>query len=94
VNLSVYSAADMDVEPPVALSSQPLLPPLTPNSDARRASTFELVIDEQGIVLSARLRDRPQTLADGLPISYLKMQKFRPATKDGVPVRYRLLLEP
>jgi hypothetical protein len=89
----IYSAADSDVEAPTALSLQPLLPPAAPNADLRRASTFELVIDEDGNVESARLVGRPQTLVDGSPLSYLKNQKFRPATKDGVPVRYKLLLQ-
>lgn len=85
----VYDAGDTDITPPVAISQ--VMPPWHP--DKRLPQTYEgtliVVIDEQGNVTSI-------TSQGSLHPQYLQVLrraasqwKFRPATKNGVPVTYR-----
>lgn len=83
-----YTEADMDVEPPVLvypqLRSEPsAAPPAT-------VPHFELLVNERGEVDQVRLRARDARFQDRMMISAAKAWRFRPATKDGTPVRYRV----
>ena len=88
----VYGRGDADVQPPVAQSPQALSQLLPDGPDGRPDNTLELVIDERGAVQSARLQNRPRTMAEGNTIQTAKMQKFRPALRSGTPVKYLLLV--
>ena len=54
------------------------------------SNTLELLIDEKGGVASVRWVERPQRFIDAMEPAAAKMLKFRPAVRNGVPVRYRL----
>jgi hypothetical protein len=88
----IYERADADVQPPVAQSPQALSQLFPDGPDGRPENTLELVIDERGAVQSARLQNRPRTMAEGNTIPTAKMWKFRPAFREGLPVKYRLLV--
>ena len=84
----VYSPSDSAVIPPVlvrpVLPRQP--PPGVPES---QIGTIELVVDEQGDVEGVRLISPANRFHERMLVSAAKMWKFRPAFKDGHPVRYR-----
>ena len=84
----VYSPSDSAVIPPVlvrpVLPRQP--PPGVPES---QIGTIELVVDEQGDVEGVRLISPANRFYERMLVSAAKMWKFRPAFRDGHPVRYR-----
>ncbi len=84
----IYSAADGDVLPPVALrSTLPTSPP--PGVRQEELSRVEIVVTEAGDVESIKLISGLRRSIDGMLLSALKTWKFQPATKDGRPVPYR-----
>jgi protein TonB len=86
-----YGPNDADVTPPVVLSQQ--LPPWHPSklSATRRdyQGAVALVIDESGNVESVTLLTSLQPEYNPVLLKGAREWKFRPATKDGLPVRYR-----
>lgn len=90
-----YSVANADVIPPVVLYSQlPGPSPLfTPQHDV---PALEVVVNEHGTVDSVRAVARPRNIAESVVLtnglSAAKAWRFRPALKNGLPVRYRLLV--
>jgi protein TonB len=87
----IYTAADTDVKRPTAISQQ--LPAWRPANPVEERQSYngvvELVISEEGRVLSAVLLKSVHTRYDPLLLKAAQEWKFRPATKDGKPVRYR-----
>ena len=88
----VYTAADAQVKRPTVIS-QPL-PAWRPDNPVEERQSYhgsvELVISEEGQVLSAVLLESVHTRYDPLLLKAAQEWKFRPATRDGKPVRYRL----
>lgn len=86
-----YGPNDADVAPPVVVSQQ--LPPWRPSklSATRRdyQGALALVIDEKGNVESVTLLSSLQPDYNPVLVKAAREWKFRPATKGGVPVRYR-----
>ena len=68
------------------------MPPALPDSAARMI--VELLIDERGVVQAATVVGRPQRWDEMMMLSSLKNQRYHPARKDGVPVAYRLRIQP
>jgi TonB family protein len=84
----VYSAADADVRPPVAI--RPNLPSAPPPGVRRDELTrVEVVITAAGEVESVRLLGGPRQVLDSMMLSAVKTWKFRPAMRNGNPVAYR-----
>ena len=92
-----YSARDTDVIPPI-----PILPRLvagwqtsSPGSGLD-ALNIAVVVDETGRAFSVTGLNAPQNLGEHLrltsALAVVKSWEFQPATKDGAPVRYRLLV--
>jgi hypothetical protein len=88
---TIYSEADRDVQPPAVLSSE--LPGPTFLEWTTRTNVMELIISETGAVERARLIAAPQRMPDMMLLSRAKLWTFRPAMKDGHPVRYRLVVK-
>ena len=90
-----YSAGDDGVVPPVLVSKT--TPSWRPRSDVERRQLFrgilELMVDEQGDVVAAVLGKSVHPGYDPELLVMAKSWKFKPATKDGVPVRYRTTVE-
>lgn len=90
-----YSAADRGVSPPVAISRT--MPVWRPRSGVEARQQFvgllELVIDESGSIVSATIRKSAQPDYDKALTQMTATWKFRPATKDGAPVRYHMMME-
>jgi hypothetical protein len=87
----VYSPTDTDISPPVAIRS-PGIATDRGNGD-KNVSFIEILVSETGRVESARGRQRPATLGAALQstmaLSIVKTWHFRPARKNGHPVKYR-----
>jgi len=89
---TVYSEADGEVKPPVAVYPQlpKDLPVGTLESDL---AVIDLIIGPAGNVESVKVRRAPTTMSDAMlltmNLSAAKAWRFDPATKDGQPVRYR-----
>jgi len=84
----VYSSVDADVVPPEPL--QPLLRRdvgvgVRPES----LGTVEYIVNEAGDVTIVRLVRQPESALDGMLLAAVKAWRFKPAMKDGRPVKYR-----
>jgi hypothetical protein len=87
-DLAIYTHADASVEPPVMV--RPVLPREgPPGVRPEDVGTMEVVVDEQGDVLGVKLITPDNRYQERMLVSAAKMWKFRPAYKDGHPVRYR-----
>lgn len=88
VDTPVYDADAADVVPPVPVDAK-ALPPTTGASGAA-LNRMELLIGTNGRVEGVRMASRPARMSDMMMLSGAKNWVFKPATKDGKPVRYRL----
>jgi hypothetical protein len=87
VDNAVYSAEDAGVTPPVPVRAlQRSLPAGAPD---RNLPVVEVIVSANGDVESARLLVRSGEMYAVGMMSVVKAWRFRPATKDGRPVRYR-----
>ena len=90
-----YSVGDAGLVPPVLVSKT--TPSWRPRSDIERRQLFrgvlELLVDERGNVVAAALGKSVHPAYDPELLEMAKSWKFKPATKDGVPVRYRTTVE-
>jgi hypothetical protein len=89
-DLRIYSASDNGIEPP-RLRSAELLELLITGFEKRK-NEVELVISERGDVQQARMIGPPQRMPDIMLLSRAKELRFDPAVRNGVPVRYRLVI--
>jgi hypothetical protein len=91
----VYSPVDKDVTAPVVVARA--LPPWRAVSQVERLQSFrgqlELLIDENGKVLSTKMLKPLRPDYDPVLMKSAMSWTFRPATRDGKPVRYRYLMD-
>lgn len=83
-----FTEADAGVEPPVLI--YPQLPSDAQAAPPASAPHFELLVNERGEVDQVRLRTSDVRFQDRMMVSAAKAWRFRPAMKDGQPVRYRV----
>jgi len=90
---AIYSSRDADVTPPVILWPQQLGRIPTLGEDQ---TLIEVVVNPDGSVAQVKARESPRTLDESMvmtmSLSAAKSWIFRPAYKDGRPVRYRQLV--
>ena len=83
----VYSRNDADVRPAVLL--RPLLPAEPPpDVPPDQIGTLELIVDEFGDVEQVRLISPANRFHERMLVAHAKSWKFRPAIRDGQPVKY------
>jgi TonB family protein len=91
----VYTAADEGVDAPISI--QRVMPQWTPTNPAiaQRGfrGTLEVVVSEEGTVEWAGMAKPTFAAYDGLVVEAAKQWRFRPATRNGIPVKYRLAVE-
>lgn len=91
---SIYGAEHADVKRPVAISKP--LPDWRPENLAEQQLSFvgalELVIGEDGKVAAAKLLDSVHARYDAALLKSAAAWTFRPATRNGKPVKYRYIL--
>jgi TonB family protein len=90
----IYSAQDADVKAPITVSHD--MPAWNPANAVEKKSSFsgiiELVIDENGMVMSATMRQGTLAAYDAALVKAAANWKFKPATRNGAPVKYRVHL--
>jgi len=91
----VFTPADADVQRPIAISQA--LPPWNPDNPVDKIrgfrGTMELTIDETGKVVSAVLTKSVNASYDPILLRAAQQWTFKPATKNGVPVKYHYALD-
>ncbi|MFO7691452.1 MAG: hypothetical protein R6V57_00045 [Vicinamibacterales bacterium] len=86
---TVYSNVDTEVVPPALVRSRlPADPPPGVRADA--LPEVEIVVSAAGEVESVKLVTEQAGVLPSMMLSAIKSWRFRPATRDGEPVRYRL----
>ena len=91
----VYGVDDANVTPPVPIYQRPPSLPrelLTILKSLNKPTIMSLTIDETGSVEKAVVRVSTHSSYDVLLIRAAAMWKYRPATRDGVPVRYEKIV--
>ena len=86
----VFTSGDTDVVPPVEVTRE--MPAWNPPASFDKLTftgTLQIEIDERGTVGRATLLEPVTPAYDARLIAAAKNWKFQPATKDGMPVKYR-----
>jgi TonB family protein len=89
--LHVYSSDDGNVVPPAILNQA--LPQFPGKILVPRSGKIEVVIDEDGTVESAVVTGTLTAVYDRLALSATKSWRYRPATIDGVPVKFKKVVQ-
>ena len=67
--------------------------PASITTQVRDRGMLELVIDEKGRVINLELKVRLHPMFDSMLLQAAKDWRYKPATLDGRPVRYRKLVQ-
>jgi TonB family protein len=86
-----YTAADTNVVPPIVIRQE--LPPFPGQIRVGRQGAIEVMIDENGLVDFAVMRQSITSAYDNLAIAAAKTWRYKPATVNGVPVRYKKVVQ-
>ena len=83
----IYTGGETDVIPPSIVNQA--LPPFPGQSVIPRTGKLEVVIDESGLVESAIMTGSITQNYDLLALAATKAWRYKPATLNGVPVKFR-----
>ena len=86
----VYTTSDKGVVGPATIRQE--LPPFAGRVSGSITGALEIVIDERGFVEAATMRQSVNPSYDKLAVGVATTWRFRPATLDGVPVKFRKLI--
>ncbi len=86
----IYAEADEGVTPPAPLSRQ-LPAALPPGITSQTVGTLEMLINREGEVETVKLHTPLNRYHERMIVSAAKAWRYRPASKDGRPVRFRLI---
>jgi len=90
----VFDASQADVVPPVWMFPRSMPP--APEAGQTDSVSIEVMVNEHGTIDEAKAGRAPRSLAESMQImnelSVAKNWRFRPATRDGHPVKYRLIV--
>ena len=89
----IWTADDAGIAPPVAIRQDVPRVPLNVSSQARERGLLELVIDEQGRVTTMTIRMSVHPLYDPLLLAAARDWRYKPATVNGVPVKFRKMIQ-
>ena len=87
----IYVSGDANVVPPVAIRQQ--LPPFNGVVPRQMVGAMEVIIDENGKVLSAAMRASTMPNYDRQAVVAAQSWQYRPATLNGAPVKFRKLIQ-
>lgn len=85
----IYGAEDASVAAPTIVRQDVPAVPSTINGQIRDRGRVDVVIDEQGRVNFVALRQPMHPFYDQLLLAAAREWRYRPATMNGVPVKYR-----
>jgi hypothetical protein len=88
----IYSAEDTAVVGPVVIKQDVPAIPQSMMAMARTRGLLDVVIDEQGRVVVMTMRSAIHPTYDGQVLAAARDWKYKPATFNGQPVRYRRLI--
>ena len=83
----IYTGGETNVIPPSIVNQA--LPPFPGQSVIPRSGKLEVVIDESGLVESAIMTGSITQNYDVLALAATKAWRYKPATLNGVPVKFR-----
>jgi TonB family protein len=89
--LRVYTADDGNVMPPSTLTQ--VLPVYPGQVLIPRTGKIEIVIGENGVVESAAVTGSLSAAYDRMALAATKSWRYKPATIDGMPVKYRKVVQ-
>jgi TonB family protein len=89
----IWTAEDAGVVPPVAIRQDVPRVPSTLSAQARERAILDVVIDEQGRVINLNLRLSIHPMYDPQLLAAAREWRYKPATMDGVPVKFRKLIQ-
>jgi tetratricopeptide (TPR) repeat protein len=87
----VYGGEDTRVVPPVILRQG--LPSYTTRTTLLLQGTLAVVVSERGDVESAAMLQSVNPIYDRMVMESVKQWRYRPATLDGVPVKFRRIVQ-
>ena len=89
----IYTGSEAGVVPPVAVRQN--FPPIPASITGltKEKGLVEVVIDEQGRVISFALRGSIHPVYDTMLVNAAQDWKYKPATHNGVPVRFRKFIQ-
>jgi TonB family protein len=83
----IYTGGETGVVAPVIVTQA--LPPFPGQVIIPRSGKLEIVIDENGVVESAVMRESVTQTYDAMVLSATRGWRYRPATANGTPVKFR-----
>jgi protein TonB len=89
----IWSAEEPGVVLPVAIRQDVPRVPSTISAQARARGLLEVVIDEQGRVINISLRLPIHPMYDPQLMAAAKDWRYKPATVDGTPVKFRKMIQ-
>ena len=89
----IWSADAPGVIPAVTIKQAVPRVPIAISNQTRDRGLLEVVIDEQGRVIGVTLRTSIHPVYDPLLLTAARQWKYQPATMNGVPVRFRKLVQ-
>lgn len=89
----IWSPDEAGVIAPVIIRQDVPRVPSTISSLARERGLLEVVIDEQGRVINVALRIGLHPMYDQQLVAAAREWRYRPATVDGSPVKYRKMIQ-
>jgi hypothetical protein len=89
----IFSAGDVNVVAPVPVKQEVPRVPSQIANQTRDRGLLEIVIDEQGRVTGLELKVKLHPLFDSQLLVAAKDWRYRPATLNGRPVKYRKLIQ-
>jgi hypothetical protein len=89
----VWTGDEAGVTVPVILRQEVPRVPSTISAQARERGLLEVVIDEQGRVINLALRLPIHPLYDQQLLAAAKEWRYKPATVDGTPVKFRKMIQ-
>jgi len=87
----IYATTDLQVVPPTPVKQT--LPPFSVQLQIANRGILELVINEDGAVESAIMRQSVNARYDVQLMAAAKSWQYRPAMLDGKPVKYRKMVQ-
>jgi TonB family protein len=89
----IWTADDPGITLPVAIRQEVPRVPLNLSAQARERGLLELIIDEQGRVSTMTIRMSVHPMYDSLLLSVARDWRYKPATVNGVPVKFRKIIQ-
>jgi hypothetical protein len=90
----IYTSSDSGITPPVPVYQQlPRWSSDIKNYTPGAVGVLETVIDETGQVTSAVMRQSVHPIYDALVVTAARTWLYKPATRDGKPVKFRRVIE-